>query len=181
MYGMIHRALRQMVNEQLGEEAWQALEKKLNIGPTELLTAMAYDDALTFSIVAEAGNRLNLPVDECLFAFGSYWIRYADQGSLSSIMNFTGATLPSFIANLDRLHLAVGAAMPGTRLPSFATLESTDGHILVEYRSERTGMGEFVRGLFHGLMEKFHTTGTVEMVAMSAHDIRFEIRYVDGK
>ena len=181
MYGMIHRALGQMVNEQLGEEAWKALEKKLNIGPTELLTAMAYDDALTFRIVAEAADRLNLPIDECLFAFGSYWIRHADQGSLASIMNFTGATLPSFIANLDRLHLAVGAAMPGTRLPTFSVLQSSERHMLVEYRSERTGMEEFVRGLFYGLMEKFDVVGTVEIADRSANAINFEIRYKGGE
>lgn len=181
MYGMIHRALRQMVNEKLGEEAWRALEKKLDIGPTELLTAMVYDDALTFRIVAEAADRLNLPIDECLFAFGSYWIRYADQGPLAGIMNFTGATLPSFIGNLDRLHLAVGTAMPGTRLPSFSTLERTTESILVEYRSERTGMEEFVRGLFHGLMEKFDATGSVEIVERSADAILFEIRYAEEK
>lgn len=181
MYGMIHRALRHMVSEQLGEEAWKALEKKLNIGPTELLTAMAYDDALTFRIVAEAADRLNLSSDECLFAFGSYWVRYADQGPLASIMNFTGATLPSFIANLDRLHLAVGAAMPGTRLPTFSVLESNEQHMLVEYRSERTGMEEFVRGLFYGLMEKFNVVGTVELIDWSAPAIHFEIRYKVGK
>jgi len=181
MYGMIHRALRQMVNEQLGEEAWKALEKKVNIGPTELLTAMAYDDALTFRIVAEAADRLNLSIDECLFAFGNYWIRYADQGSLASIMNFTGATLPSFIANLDRLHLAVGAAMPGTKLPTFSVLESAEQHMLVEYRSDRTGMEEFVRGLFHGLMEKFHVLGSVEIADRPAGAIHFEIRYKAGK
>lgn len=181
MYGMIHRALRQMVNEQLGEDAWKALEKKLNIGPTELLTAKAYDDALTFRIVAEAADRFNLTFDACLFAFGSYWVRYADQGSLASIMNFTGATLPGFIANLGRLHLAVGAAMPGTRLPTFSILEGDEQHLLVEYRSERTGMEEFVRGLFYGLMERFHVPGTVQIVGRSATTIDFEIRYKDGK
>lgn len=181
MYGMIHRAMRQMVNEKLGEEAWRALEKKLDIGPTELLTAMVYDDDLTFKIVAEAADRLNLPMDKCLFVFGNYWIRYADQGPLGSIMNFTGATLPIFIANLDRLHLAVGTAMPGTRLPSFHSLESAAEYILVEYRSERTGMEEFVRGLFHGLMEKFDVTGRVEIVERSADAILFEIRYAEEK
>lgn len=179
MYGMIHRAMRQMVNEKLGEEAWRALEKKLDIGPTELLTAMVYDDALTFKIVAEAADRLNLPMDKCLFVFGNYWIRYVYQGPLASIMNFTGATLRSFIVNLDRLHLAVATAMPGTRLPSFHTLESTTGYIRIEYRSERTGLEEFVRGLFHGLMEKFEVTGRVEIVERSADAIVFEIRYAE--
>lgn len=179
MYGMIHRAVRQMINDQLGEEAWQALEKKLEIGPTELLTAMVYEDELTFRIVGEASARLNLSVDECLFAFGQYWIKYAESGSLASIMNFTGATLASFIANLDRLHLAVGAAMPGARLPTFTMVENAPGRLLVEYRSERTGMNPFVSGLFHGLMRKFHTSGSVSIFSRTDSAIIFEILYQD--
>ena len=70
MYGMIHRAVRQMVFDQLGEDAWLALEQKLDIGPTELLTGMVYDDALTISIISEASARLNLSVDACRFEFG---------------------------------------------------------------------------------------------------------------
>lgn len=179
MYGMIHRAVRQMINDQLGEEAWQALEKKLEIGPPELLTAMVYEDELTFRIVGEASARLNLSVDECLFAFGQYWIKYAESGSLASIMNFTGATLASFIANLDRLHLAVGAAMPGARLPTFTMVENAPGRLLVEYRSERTGMDPFVSGLFHGLMRKFHTSGSVSIFSRTDSAIIFEILYQD--
>lgn len=179
MYGMIHRAVRQMIYDQLGEEAWQALERKLDIGPTELLTAMVYDDEVTFRIVGEASARLNLSIDECLFAFGQYWIKYAESGSLAPIMNFTGATLPSFIDNLDRLHLAVGAAMPGARLPNFTMLEHDAGRIVVEYRSERTGMDQFVSGLFHGLMLKFHTKGSVSLLNRTDGALVFEILYQD--
>ena len=171
--------MRQMVHEELGEEAWLALEQKLDIGPTELLTGMVYEDALTLSIIAEAAARLNLNVDECLVEFGRYWIRYAEKGSLSSIMKFTGQTLASFITNLDRLHLAVGAAMPGARLPSFTMLQSAPGHLVVEYRSDRIGMEQFVYGLFHGLMERFHARGEVEIVSRGDKSIVFDIRYQD--
>lgn len=171
--------MRQMVHDELGEEAWLALEQKLDIGPTELLTGMVYEDALTLKIIAEAGARLNLNVDECLVEFGRYWIRYAEQGSLSSIMKFTGQTLASFITNLDRLHLAVGAAMPGARLPSFTTLQSAPGHLVVEYRSDRIGMEQFVYGLFHGLMERFHARGEVEIVSRGDKSIVFDVRYQD--
>lgn len=180
MYGMIHRAMRQMVFEQLGEEAWLALEQKLAIGPTELLTGMVYEDALTFDIVAESAARFNLTVDECLTEFGRYWIRYAEQGSLSSIMKFTGQDLASFVANLDRLHLAVGAAMPGAKLPSFTTLQRAEGHLLVEYRSDRAGMEKFVHGLFLGLMERFGTRGDVTIARRDEKSIVFDIRYQDG-
>jgi len=179
MYGMIHRAMRQMVQEELGEEAWLALEQKLDIGPTELLTGMVYDDALTLEIVAEAAARFNLSVDQILEAFGQYWVRFAGQGSLSSIMKFTGQNLASFITNLDRLHLAVGSAMPGARLPTFSTLENAPGHLVVEYRSDRVGMEPFVKGLLQGLMDRFNACGEIAVVDRGEKTILFDIRYQD--
>lgn len=177
MYGMIHRAMREMISEQLGKEAWLALEKKLQIGPAELLTGMVYEDALTLEIIAEAAARLNLTVDECLLEFGKYWIRYADRGAFSSIMNFTGQNLQNFINNLDHMHLAVSAAMPGTRLPSFTTLQISKDHLIVEYRSDRVGMEKFVQGLFQGLLERFRADGQVSVTSRKEKSIVFDIRY----
>jgi hypothetical protein len=171
MYGMIHRAMRNMVHDELGEEAWLALEQKLNIGPMDLLTGKAYDDALTLGIITEAALVLNLSVDQCLIEF--------DQGSLASVMNFTGQDLVSFIKNLDRLHLAVGAAMPDARLPSFSTLCNDPGHLVVEYRSERVGLEPFVLGLLQGLMERFHKRGDIEVASRGEQFVIFDIRYQD--
>lgn len=179
MYGMIHRAMRQMVQEQLGEEAWLALEQKLDIGPMELLTGKVYEDELTMEIISEAAARLNLAVDQCLVEFGKHWIRYAAQGSLSAVMNFTGQNLATFVSNLDRLHLAVGAAMPDAQLPAFATLESQPGHLVVEYRSNRIGMEPFVMGLLEGLMNRFHTHGKIEVASRGENSIIFDIWYQD--
>jgi hypothetical protein len=72
MYGMIHRGVRSMVQDKLGEDAWFALEQKVGIGPTELLTGMVYDDTLTIALISEASARLNLTINECLFEFGRY-------------------------------------------------------------------------------------------------------------
>ena len=179
MYGMIHRAMRNMVHEELGEEAWLALEQKLKIGPMDLLTGKVYDDALTLDIITEAAAMLNLAVGQCLIEFGRYWIRYVDQGSLASVMNFTGQNLASFIQNLDRLHLAVGAAMPDARLPAFSTLCNDPGHIVVEYRSERVGLEPFVMGLLQGLMDRFHARGDIEVASRGEQFVIFDIRYQD--
>lgn len=181
MYGMIHRAMREMVLEKLGEEVWLAIENRLKIGPTELLTSMVYDDALTFEIMADVASRFDLTVDECLTEFGQYWVKYAEKGSLSSIMNFTGQNLADFILNLDRLHLAVSSAMPGTRLPSFTTLHKEDGYLSVEYRSDRMGMEKFVYGLFLGLMARFGALGQVAVASRGEKFIVFDIRYQDRR
>jgi len=90
MYGMIHKGVRQMVIDQLGDEAWHATERKLGIGPTELVTGMVYEDSLTIEIIAEAAARLNLDMEDCLVEFGRYWIKFAERGSFASFMDFTG-------------------------------------------------------------------------------------------
>lgn len=180
MYGMIHRGIRSMVQDKLGEDAWFALEQKIGIGPTELLTGMVYEDALTIDIISEAAARLNLPTEECLFEFGRYWIDYASRGSLASAMDLTGQDLVSFISNLDRLHLSVGMAMPGSRLPNFNVLLTEPGFLKVQYHSQRTGLEVFVSGLFYGLIERFGLIGDVRIADSSPGNAVFEIRYKDG-
>lgn len=177
---MIHKGIRQMVIDQLGEDAWSATEQKLGIGPTELITGLVYDDALTIEIISEAATRLNLAFDDALLEFGRYWIKFVSQGSFKSFMDFTGRDLPTFISNLDRMHLAVGTAMPNAHLPSFVLTESTPERMRIEYRSERTGLEKFVVGLFHGLLDRFGTPGNVNIIEQSEHAILFEISLHNG-
>jgi len=179
VYGMIHRGVRAMVIDQLGEEAWQATERKLGIGPTELISGMTYEDSLTIEIIAEAAARLNLDVEDCLLDFGRYWIKFADRGSFASVMDFTGQDLPTFIANLDRMHLAIATAMPMAQVPSFTLLSSSPGRLVVEYRSVRTGLEKFVIGLFQGLMDRFDVSGSVSMLDQQENFTSFEILYAE--
>lgn len=180
MYGMIHKGIRQMVIDQIGDDVWNAIEQKLGIGPTEMVTGLVYDDALTIEIISEAAARLNLAFDDALLEFGRYWIKFAASGSFKSFMDFTGQDLPNFISNLDRMHLAVATAMPRAQLPSFTLVENTSDRLLVEYRSDRTGLEKFVVGLFHGLMDRFGTRGSVNIVRRSEHATVFEILHGSG-
>lgn len=174
---MIHRGVRAMVIDQLGEEAWQATERKLGIGPTELISGMTYEDSLTIEIIAEAAARLNLDLEDCLLDFGRYWVKFADRGSFASVMTFTGHDLPTFIGNLDRMHLAIATAMPMAEVPSFSLISSEPGRLVVEYRSVRTGLEKFVIGLFQGLMDRFEVTGTVNVIDRQECFSIFEILF----
>lgn len=140
MYGMIHNGMREMVIDRLGEDEWRVIEGMLDIGPPELIGLTVYDDSLTLSIVGAIAERLGQPVAECLRAFGQYWVSFAERGSFRSIMQFTGATLETFIANLDRMHRAVAGAMPQASLPSFRVIEAPPGRLLVQYQSKRLGL-----------------------------------------
>lgn len=161
MYGMIHRAIRELVLEEAGDSAWDDLERQLGIGPADMISAMVYPDDQTIALLAAAAERLGLAMPECLRRFGRYWVRFAGTGSYSGIMDFVSQDLAGFIANLDRMHHAVRVAMPEARVPEFRLLESSGNRLLVGYRSTRSGLEPMVVGLLEGLLERFGLAGTV--------------------
>lgn len=180
MYGMIHRGIQQMVIDRLGIEAWQDLERRQGFSPADLVSAMVYDDALTMQMLEAAADLLAIDVAGCLEAFGRHWIRFAERGSFGAILAFTGRDLPGFVANLDRMHQAVVAAMPEARVPSFAIISQERGSLLVEYRSTRSGLESFVKGLLEGLLDRFGLTGDVAAVEGGSNGTAFLMNYKEG-
>lgn len=162
MYGLIHRYLKDHIIEAEGEAMWAAIAAELHISPTELISQEMYDDALTFELVGIASRRMGQPLDDCLGAFGRYWVRRVSQDTYRAIMDFTGRDLVTFIRNLDRMHHSVVTAMPRARVPSFALVEESERELVVRYRSERSGLEPFVLGLLEGLLDRFGLGGTVE-------------------
>ncbi|GEO00762.1 hypothetical protein NSE01_25940 [Novosphingobium sediminis] len=163
MYGMAHRALRQMMHDRLGASTWTKVERETGTGPADLISLCVYDDSKTIALISASAAHLGLPVEEALRDFGRYWVRYAELSSFGPIMDFTGQDLVTFINNLDRMHRSVVLAMPDARVPSFTLLDETRQRLLVRYRSERTGLEAFVIGLLEGLMDRLNETGTVHV------------------
>lgn len=165
MYGMAHRALRQMMLDRLGPSAWTKIERETNTGPADLISLCVYDDSKTIALISASAAHLGMAVEDALRVFGRYWVRYAELSSFGPIMDFTGQDLVTFINNLDRMHRSVVLAMPDARVPSFELLSETRQRLLVRYRSDRSGLETFVIGLLEGVMDRMGETGTVEVAA----------------
>jgi hypothetical protein len=180
MYGMIHRAVRQMVTETAGAETWREIERDAAVGPREMISALVYDDAVTFAIVTASAARLGITVDDALRRFGRYWIQFNVNGPYSNIIRFIGRDIETVIANLDRMHSALLATMPDASMPSFSIVESAPGLLRVRYNSERTGLDIFVAGLMEGLLDHFGHTGEVTRYPDGNHDgTDFLLRFGD--
>jgi len=175
MYGMIHRGIRFMVGEELGSNVWDEICAELDIGPEHLISASTYDDALTIRILQGAADRSGLPLSDLLRKFGRYWIKFAERGSYGAMMDFTGKDLASFVRNLDRMHQAVVVAMPEARVPSFRLIAQQAARLVIEYRSERSGLEAFVVGLLEGLLTRFGEHGTVVCLPGSGMPAVFEV------
>lgn len=180
MYGMIHRALRQMVMECNGKEVWGRIETAAGIGHSELISAEVYDDAVTMRLIESAASCAKVGIDEFLIQFGQYWIIYAERGPLGSILHFTGGDISTFLRNLDRLHDGVQTVMPDARMPSFRVISEEPGTIVLDYHSSRSGLEPFVEGLLLGLLDRFKLLGSVSSAQAEGVVARYVLTFEHG-
>jgi hypothetical protein len=181
MYGMIHRGIRQMVIDKIGQSEWDLLERSHGGGPEEYISHVVYDDEfVTQPILAMAAERLHLTIPECLEEFGLYWVKFAERGGYGSILKFLGNDIEEFISNLDRMHQALLLVMPEALIPSFSVVRVGAGILQVFYRSEREGLEPMVTGLLRGVLVRFQLEGDVEQVKANRDCTEFIITYLES-
>ncbi len=177
MYGMIHRAARQMMLENAGDAAWLRVSTRTRLEDDAFISAQVYSDEATFALIGAIADELNTPLPDLLVEFGRYWVSFAVKSPFSQIMMLAGDDLVTFLGNLDRMHASVKASMPGAVLPAFYLMSSDASRLTVSYRSPRSGLEPFVRGLLEGLLNHFGVEGVVDELGPSQNGVDFQIRY----
>ncbi len=162
MYGMINRAIKDLVTEVAGERAWTRVVDGAGLGTYEFADARSYDDEITTRLVGAAADELGVTADEVLVDFGRHWVLFTGSEGWGPVLDMAGHDVRSFVEGLDSLHARVQVAMPNSRMPSFRVLVSERDHIEVVYESSRTGLVSMVLGLFGGLAERFGESWQVE-------------------
>lgn len=178
MYGMIHRSILAYCRAGLPEGEANSLLDLAARRPDLFVTASSYSDSITLELVGEGASALGQDVGRFLQGLGEFWVSFADNGPYAPMMQVGGDTLPAFIRNLDRLHVAVAAALPAVVTPSFRVIEEAPGELLVGYRSPREGLEPFVVGLLKGLSRRFGYAGEAERVGLGNDgEVRFRLTY----
>ncbi len=162
MYGMVNRAIRDLVLDGHDEAVWHEICDLAGLPTYDFNDSATYDDAVTYDLVNAASEVLGASADDLLRAFGRHWILFTGSEGWGSLFAMAGDDLTSFISGLDALHSRVQITMPECRMPSFRSERRPDGSLEIEYRSERAGLGPMVAGLLAGLAEHFGETWSVE-------------------
>ena len=183
MYGLVNRAIQQMVCTHHGEATWERIKEKADLADLDFFsTYQAYPDDVTHRLVAAASEELGLSAAEIMQAFGEYWITYTASEGYEQLLESTGENLPEFLDHLDTLHARAGLAFPQLQPPSFHCQHAEDQSMELEYRSKRQGLAPMVVGLLHGLGHRFRTPVHVEQTASrdrgDAQDL-FQVRLGD--
>ena len=157
MYGLVNKAIANMVKTKFGEETWQEIRQKAAVEESTFLSMEGYPDDVTHRLVKASSDVLGLSPAAVMEAFGEFWVQFTAQEGYGELMDMSGDDLPEFLENLDNMHARVGVSFPKLRPPSFASSELEEDALTLEYRSEREGLAPMVVGLVKGLGDRFET------------------------
>ena len=175
MYGLVNRAIKELVLMQAGPGVWAELTRDVGFEAGSFVDDEPYPDALTYALVAAVSERLEMPAAEVLRAFGRHWLLFTSQTRYGALLDSFGVDFEEFLEHLDELHQQVAVALPGLEPPRFS-VNRTQAGLLVTYESEREALEPMVQGLLEGMLEFFGAKGSVQEAPRSAAgDARFLI------
>ncbi|BBM86917.1 heme NO-binding domain-containing protein [Candidatus Uabimicrobium amorphum] len=155
MYGLVNKAIEDLVCDRFGCEAWLKIKEKANVKIDNFIGMDHYDDQITYDLVAAASESLGMCGRDILEAFGEYWILYTAREGYKEMLDLAGSTFVTFLQNLDALHTHIGSLMPNLQPPSFSCSDVTENSLLLHYYSHRKGLAPMVIGLLQGLGKRF--------------------------
>ncbi|MDZ8080328.1 MAG: heme NO-binding domain-containing protein [Nostoc sp. DcaGUA01] len=157
MYGLVNKAIQDMVCSRFSEETWKIIKHKAEVDVDVFISMEGYPDDITHRLVKAASDVLGLSPTEIMQAFGEFWVQYTAEEGYGEMMDMSGDTLPEFLENLDNLHARVGVSFPKLQPPSFECTDMEENSLNLHYRSDREGLTPMILGLVKGLGTRFDT------------------------
>ena len=174
MYGLINKAVEDLVRSRFGDDAWHRIRTRSGLPDQPFMPLSPYDDQSTYGLVAAASAELGAPMEAVLEQFGTFWTEYTAVGAYGELLNSVGRTLPEFLGNLDLMHARLKSSFPELSPPSFRVTDETPTSLVLHYHSERAGLAPLVVGMLRGLGNRFGVAISIE-VARSEHPVPHDI------
>ncbi|MCH2110059.1 MAG: heme NO-binding domain-containing protein [Polyangiaceae bacterium] len=156
MYGLVNKAIEELVSERFGKAAWEKVLKVSGIEEDGFVSNQPYDDAVTYKLVEAAVEILGLSSEEVLKAFGEHWVLQTATKGYGPMLDAAGSNLVEFLNNLPGLHTRVALIFPELKPPRFDVTHLGEGELTLHYWSDRPGLDSMVKGLMIGLGKRFN-------------------------
>ncbi|MFK8081948.1 MAG: heme NO-binding domain-containing protein [Granulosicoccus sp.] len=181
MYGLVNRAMEDLVKTSFGKHAWQTVTAKAGVENLAINDLQDYEDSLTFDLVMAASEVFMQSPDILLRLFGRHWIMYTGREGWHEFFDMTCADSIGFLKQLDKMHGRLLQTMPNARTPKITLHEVADGYEL-DYESHRAGLALFFQGIVEGLVEYYEEAWVIDQIKNREDDgiDRFRLRLVDS-
>ncbi len=164
MYGIINRAIEDLIVENYGRTTWDEIKMKSNVEVDLYLSNEPYDDDDTYKLAITASEVLKIPLGDVLFAFGEYWVLKTGKEKYGYLMDAGGANLKEFLVNLPNFHNRIMLLFPKLMPPEFKISDQKEDSLNVHYYSTRQGLATFVIGLLSGLSKMYSVETKIELI-----------------
>ncbi|OWY20095.1 heme NO-binding protein [Sphingobacteriales bacterium UPWRP_1] len=164
MYGIVNKAIEDLVKINYGIEAWENIKEKSRTEIDFFISNEPYPDEVTYKLAIAAAEELSITVEQVLIAFGEFWVLHTGKEKYGSLMEAGGNNLKEFLINLPNFHNRIMLIYPNLTPPEFRISHLTDNSLHVHYFSQRPGLKEFVRGLLQGLGKLYQTEVAIELL-----------------
>lgn len=175
MYGLVNKAIEELIITQHGEDQWQRIKLKAGVDIDVFISHEGYSDDITYKLVSAASEVLEVTTREVLIAFGEHWVLKTASHGYGVMMRSGGSSLKEFLINLPNFHTRVQMIYPNLEPPRFECHDIADTSMSLHYFTHRPGLTDFVVGLVQGLGKLYKTPATANIVAMKTagadHDI----------
>lgn len=178
MYGLVNRAIEQMISEAHGEARWEEVKEAAQVDTEVFIANDGYDDAMTYRLVGAASAVLALPAVQVLEAFGRYWVVHTAKEGYGAMLSSIGKDVGEFLENLPGLHARLSLIYPHLQPPHFTCERTSPLSLVLHYRSSRPGLAPFVRGILLGIGEMFKTPVDVSQLESKEAGADHDVFYV---
>lgn len=178
MYGLINKAVKEMVVNGHGAAMWEKIRAEADVDDV-FVSMDQYPEEVTDKLVKAASAIMGASPSDILKGFGHYWVGFASR-NYDYVLDMSGNNFLEFVKNLNNMHARIGQWMPDLKPPSFSVTDETPGAFKLHYHSTRAGLGPMVNGLLKGLGDRFNTDVTVEHVRGAAQGLdheEFQVQY----
>jgi len=111
MYGMIHKAIRDMVKTVHGEQAWLSVLNESGAADGDFLSLRSYNDEIAYNLVGACSKILGAPAEACLEDFGRFWILVTASEHYGDMMRSYGQDTFSLLGKMDEMHESIRAGL----------------------------------------------------------------------
>jgi hypothetical protein len=176
MKGIVFAEFLEMVEDQYGLETVDAIIEASDLPSEGIYTSVGtYEFNEMVLLLQSLNKRVNVPIDDLLYAFGHYLFNSLGKAHPEVIKSYT-SPIGLLYSIEDHIHVHVQKLYPDAELPTFKILDKTDTYISMVYVSSR-GLYRLAHGLIEKCFEHFNASSTVafELLREDGTEVKFDV------
>lgn len=74
MYGIVNKAIQDLVVDKFGTEKWEIILERSGIEQDFFISSETYDDEITFKLAIAISKEVNMDLNDVMITLGEWWV-----------------------------------------------------------------------------------------------------------